>query len=124
MINKSESKLHYIIEMVNNEYQVVVSQPMLTLCSYDDLDEIFDTSIHIGILGNLNENNINDKFYNTLAYRLLVPLLRMFRIKKTEIYTHCQLSSEEYCDCINYNLDMILIHQYIRKFLKQTSVTF
>ena len=95
VLHKTETKYHYILEKIGNDYQIVISQPMFTKCRYEDLDSKYDDSIHVACMGNYNLDIPPTRLYKVLSYRLLAPLMRLFYLKTNDILLHRAISNED-----------------------------
>ncbi len=94
VLKKPETMYHFLIDRQGDDYNVIVSQPLLTRCEYDDLDEQYQTSIHIGLIGDYNNDIPPNRLYRVIAYRLLAPLMRLFYLKENNIVFHSSISNE------------------------------
>jgi hypothetical protein len=94
-----ETGFNFILDKVNNDYQVIVSQPLLTLCEYSDLEPYYHRAIHIALMGDYNENIPQTRLYRVLGYRLLGPLMRLFYLKENDILFHNEISTDETVTC-------------------------
>jgi len=117
--SKRETGFNFIIDRFKNDFQVIVSQPLGTLCVYDDIDESFHKDIHIGFMGNYNEDMPMNRFYRVLTYRLLSPLLRSFRLQEFNILFHSTLSDDDSCSCPGQFIDMGKILNNLRSVHKR-----
>jgi len=113
---------NFIMERVENDFTVVVSQPLMSLCEHDDIPEIYHKSIHIALLGNYNVEVPKKRLYVVLAYRLLAPLMRLFYIKEHEIVTHEAISEDKHYSCPGENFDMSLMLMEVRSVLQKKAV--
>ena len=91
---KQDSGFHYIIERVNEDFQIIVSQPLMTLCKYEDLDSDHWRDVHIALMGNYNKDLPANRLYRVLAYRLIVPLMRTFVMDDNDIVLHSAISKD------------------------------
>lgn len=87
------TRYHFIVEQVANDFQIVVSQPLLSICEFEDLDKIYRKSVHIGLLGNYDLDLPPNRLYRVLAFRLLSPLMRLFYLKESDILFHSAISN-------------------------------
>jgi len=114
---------NFIVEKTGNDFSVIVSQPLMSLCEFQDIPESYYKSIHIALLGNYNIEVPKKRIYLVLAYRLLVPLMRMFYIRENEIITHESISEDKHFSCpgINFNMSTMLLS--LRTVMKRQMVS-
>lgn len=120
-LNK-ETGYHFIIEKIKNDYQVVVSQPLLTLCPYEDLDEIYWRSIHIAFMGNYDNDIPPVRLYKVLGYRVLAPLMRLFVLNEKDIVLHSTISNEKDQSCPGYFVNKEKIVTQLRSVMRKRSL--
>lgn len=91
---KKVTGYNMFVEKVNDDYQVSLSQPLFTKCEWDDLTDEQQVGIHIGIVGNFDEDIPMDRMYNVIAFRVLAPLMRVFKIPIERVVMHKSISKE------------------------------
>jgi hypothetical protein len=114
---------HYIVERVNNDFQVSVSQPLLTSCEFDDLDDIYKRSIHVAFLGDYETTIPKTRMYQVLAFRVLSPLMRLFAIKESDILLHSAISNEKDITCPGKEIDLSKILNVLRSVNRRRTVS-
>ncbi|MCK5018464.1 MAG: N-acetylmuramoyl-L-alanine amidase [Candidatus Peribacteraceae bacterium] len=120
---KQETGFHFIVEKVKNDFQAVVSQPLLSLCEFEDLDEKYWRDIHVALMGNYDEDLPPNRLYRVLAYRVLVPLTRLFLINEKEILFHSTISNDPDISCPGEFVNMSKIQSHYRTVLRRKTVT-
>ena len=113
-----ETGFNFVMEKTGLDYNIVVSQPLLTYCVHDDIDEKYQRDIHIALLGDYNSDIPPMRIYSVLAYRLLIPLMRMFSLQERDIILHSVISNDEDQDCPGGFFDMNMLVSQIRKYIK------
>ncbi len=120
-INKKESGINFLIEKINNDYQVIVMQPLLTKCFYSDLNENYSNCVHIALMGNYDIDIPTNRLYEVLAYKLIVPLLRLFYLETKDVIFHGAISDTN-ITCPGSFVDMTKIKSQIERFFKRQNV--
>ncbi|MCK5017106.1 MAG: N-acetylmuramoyl-L-alanine amidase [Candidatus Peribacteraceae bacterium] len=120
---KKETGFHFIIEKVKNDFQVILSQPLLSLCEYEDLNEEYWRDVHVALMGDYNEDLPQNRLYRVLAYRVLVPLTRLFLINEKDILFHSTVSNNPDEECPGEFVNMTKIQSNFRTVLKRKAVT-
>lgn len=96
---KTETGFNFILDKVNSDYYAVVSQPLLTLCKYPDLEPYYWRAVHIAFMGDYDENVPQTRLYRVLGYRLLAPIMRLFYLQEDDILFHSEISTDPDCTC-------------------------
>ena len=110
---------HIVIERVKADYYPVVCQPWFTDCVWDDLDPIYHSDMHIAFVGNYDYDMLMDRAYKVLAFQLLVPLSRYFRIPWENIVLHKEISNNKECNCPGEFFDRVRMQEYFRSYYKR-----
>lgn len=121
--NETETGFHFIIEKFKDDYQVVVSQPLLTTCEFDDINPVYWKDIHIAFFGNYDNDIPKDRLYKILAHRLLSPLMRLFKISENDIVFHSTISEDPTSNCPGNFIDMERVLMHLRSFHIKRGVT-
>jgi hypothetical protein len=95
VLHNKETRYHFLVDKIDNDYQIVVSQPLLTECVFEDVDSKHYTDIHIATVGNYDLDIVPTRLYKVLSYRLLSPLMRLFYLQEKDILFHSTISSEK-----------------------------
>lgn len=122
IMHKPETMYHFIIEKVGTDYHAIVSQPLLTKCEYEDLNITYHKDIHIGLMGDYNLDFPQTRMYKVLAYRVLVPLMRMFYLEEKDILLHSAISNDETINCPGEFIDMTKLLSQLRSVRKKRIV--
>jgi hypothetical protein len=116
-----ETGFNFIIERVKEDFHVILSQPLMTLCEYPDIDEKYWKAIHVCLMGNYNKDIPMNRMYTVLAYRILAPLMRLFILKEEDILFHSTISKEE-ITCPGEFLDKDKILMSLRTVLRRRAL--
>ena len=123
VLKQKETGYHYAVDRINNDFYVFASQPLLTICKYPDIPKIYENAIHIGIIGDYNEDIPMIRMYKVLAYRILVPMTRLFRIPESRILFHKDVSIDKKQTCPGEFMDRSDLITQFRSVKKNRSVT-
>ncbi len=122
VLKQRETKYHFIIDRQGPDFGVMVSQPLLTMCVYDDLPPEFAKAVHIAFLGDYNNDIPPTRIYRVLAYRLLSPLMRLFYLDEEDILLHSAISTEEGVTCPGEFIDMTKVKNSLREVRRKRAV--
>lgn len=114
---------HYVIEKVGDEYHSIVSAPLFTKMEFLDLDSEYQEGVHIALLGNYNADNVDLKLYDVLTLRVIIPLMKMFRIEENNIVLHSEVSFLRNSTCPGEFFDKSRLISSIRTNMKHRSIT-
>ena len=122
-VNKrKETGFNFIIERVGNDFHAICSQPLMTKCVYEDIDEKYWQAVHICLMGDYNKDIPMNRMYTVLSYRILAPLMRLFIIKEEDILFHSTISNENItCPGEFINKEKLLMS--LRNVLRRRAVT-
>lgn len=110
--SRTETGYNFIVERVKTDFQVVVSQPLMTICEYEDIDERYWKAIHVALMGDYDRDIPMNRLYRVLAYRVLAPLMRLFALREEDILFHSTISNntEETCPGEFVDMEKVLMH--------------
>ena len=114
---------HYIIELVGSDYEVFMERPIVYSSPYFNTNSdnsIYDSAIHIGIMGDYNIRKPVARLYDVLAYRLLSPLLYQFNLDQNKVYRHQDIDSSVAKSCPLSNIDITFLRQRVQNYLVHT----
>lgn len=123
MYNMNELPYHYVLEKVGDDYHVITASPLLTTCEFLDMDEEYKYCVHVGLLGNYNVDNVDNRLYNVLGYKILAPLIRLFKIKEENILLHSEASYDPDQRCPGINFIKAKMYTALRAQIKKKSIT-
>jgi hypothetical protein len=114
----SDVNYHYVIEKIDEEYYPFVCRPFVYLCEWDDIDaNINNRAIHVALLGNYDFKVPQKRMYEVLAFRLLNPMLKMFKLDPSRIKFHNEVSSDEELTCPGDFIDKEVVISMVRRFV-------
>jgi len=108
---------HYIIEQIKDEFYVNVGRPFIFRCKFDDIgNDINDRAIHVAVLGSYSFKIPEKRLYEVLAYRLLNPFMKMFKLSPDKIKLHREVSNNN-IDCPGDFFDKAILISMVRRFV-------
>lgn len=113
---EADINYHYIIEDIEGDFRVLSYRPMVTFCDYKDLGEQHLPSIHIAVMGNLDLYVPKLRLYEVMAYRLINPLLKYFKLEDKKIIFHSEISSQKDLSCPGMFFEKETLIRNIRRF--------
>lgn len=114
-----ELPFHFVCEKIIDDYQTVVARPTQYSCEdcYPEMDRLFSRfGIHICIMGNFNVVSEDPRMYQQICYRAITPVMKQYRIPKSNILLHCDVESSE-LQCPGFNFNKSHLKAYIQPFL-------
>ena len=117
--NYYDMPYHFVCERIGQNYQTVVGRPLQYSCykAYPDIDRHYaQNAIHICLMGDYNVLSHSIKLYQQLAYRVICPMMKTFKINRSRVYLHGELS-KKHSDCPGFNFNKNLLLAYMSKFL-------
>lgn len=110
---------HIVIERVKNDYVPIVLQPWFTDCVWDDMDSIYHSGLHVAFAGNYDYDMLMDRAYKVLAFQILVPMTRYFRIPWENIVLHKEISTDKSVNCPGEFFDRVRMQEYFRTYYRR-----
>jgi hypothetical protein len=111
---------HVIMEQIGEDFYPILARPLNTICTFDDIDSsINKLSIHVAVLGSYDLKIPTPRLYEVLAYRVINPLSRSFRIPEKRIKLHYEVSNNKEQTCPGAFLDKDVIIAMRRKYMKK-----
>ncbi len=116
---QADINYHYIIEKIDDDYQVLAGRPFVYICEWDDIPfNINENSIHIACLGSYDFKIPEPRLYEVLAYRLINPLIRVFHTLRPEkILLHNEVSTNEKITCPGEFFDKAILISMVKRFI-------
>lgn len=109
---------HYVLDKIEEDYQPIVCRPFVYLCEWDDIaPSINNRAIHISLLGNYNFKVPEKRLYEILAYRIINPMLKMFKLDPSRVKLHSEVSSDKELTCPGDFIDPAVIEAQVRRFV-------
>jgi hypothetical protein len=117
-LKQADINYHYVIDKIEDDYQPIVCRPFVFLCDWDDIDpNINNRAIHIALLGNYDYKIPEKRLYEILAFRILNPMLKMFKLSPSKIKMHKDVSSNKDLTCPGDFIDEAMLEATIRRFI-------
>lgn len=99
-LKAADVNYHYVVEKIKGDYIAIATRPLVYLCDWDDIDEeINSRAIHIAAMGNLDFQIPPNRLYEILAYRLVNPLLRLYKLTPDKVKLHKEVSNDSNVYC-------------------------
>jgi len=122
--NKSgDINYNFVAEQIKDDVQIFTAKPFVYSCHFDDIPlEIENHSIHIALLGSYDFKIPSKRMYETLAYRCLNPLVRVFHIPVKNIKLHSEVSTNpDKQTCPGLFVDKAVIISQVNRFVVKSS---
>jgi hypothetical protein len=117
-LKQADINYHFLIEQIKDDFHVIMARPFATLCEFDDIDNnINNTAIHIGLIGNYDFKIPDPRLYQVLGYRCISPLLKTFKINPERIKLHSEVSLDNSVTCPGEFFDKEALISATRKYL-------
>lgn len=113
---------HFIIERIENDFFPVISRPIFTKVKFDDIPEEYDSAVHIGMYGDYNNDLLPVRAYQVTAFKVIFPLVMMFKIPEENILLHREVSMNEEETCPGEFFDKRILISSYRKFKRFKSI--
>jgi len=121
-LHKPETMYHFLVDKVATDFHVIVSQPLLTKCEYSDLKPEYHGAVHVGLIGNYDQDLPPTRLYRVLAYRLLNPIMRMFYLNNKSIVFHSTISDDDSVTCPGEFIEMSKLINQVQAVKRKKSV--
>lgn len=109
---------NYIVEKIKDDYIAITCRPFVYLCEWDDIDvNINKRAIHVALLGNYDFKVPEKRCYEVLAFRLLNPMLKMFRLNPNRILFHNEVSDIDDLTCPGDFIDKAIVISMVRRYV-------
>lgn len=103
-----ELPYHFVCEKINDDFETISARPIHYSCEdcYPNMDKLYSRfGIHICVMGNFNVMVGDTRMYQQMCYRAITPMMKTFRIYKSNIVLHGEIEpSEIQCPGFNFNL--------------------
>ena len=90
---------HFLCERIGMDYETLLGTPFCYYCIFDDIPSEFIPSIHIGVAGNFNVTQPDQRAYRQIGYRAVASAARWFKIPFGHIYLHRDISKDKESSC-------------------------
>ncbi len=119
-MKQGDINYHYVIDKIKEDYWPIVTRPIAYECEWDDISaDINKRAVHIAVMGSYDVKVPVVRLYEVLAFRLLNPMLKLFKIPPSKIKLHRDVSSNEDLSCPGDFFDhgklITLVRRYVIK---------
>ena len=94
---QADLNYHFIVDRIDKDYEVILGRPLATLCEYDDIRDPYHWSFHIGVMGNYDYDIPELRLYQKIAYNILSPMIKLYKIDPTRVLLHSEINKEMQC---------------------------
>jgi hypothetical protein len=107
---------HFLFDKIGQDYEVQVGTPFNIHLDFLDINELYDRAIHIALLFDMDVTTMDDRGYEALAYKIIVPLAYWLSIPKNNIYLHSEVMKNQLYNCPGSFFDKTKFFSFIQKF--------
>lgn len=108
-----ELNYHFVVDKINDNYESIMGRPLYARCEIDGLPTNYnDRSIHIGAVGDFHNENPGERFYQEMAYRIIIPMMRIYHISPAQVMLHRDVVEDSNCPGTYFK--MALLQSYIK----------
>ena len=97
--NQPDLNYHYVVEMIREDYEALMGRPFGVRCDYPDIPRPHEFAFHVCIMGDFNLDIPDNRLYQKIAYNILAPTLKMFRIPMANIFLHSEVTTDKEIHC-------------------------
>jgi len=120
---QSDINYNFIVEQIEQDVQVMLARPFVYKCEFKDIpNDINNHAVHVAMLGSYDYKIPSKRFYETLAYRCLNPLVRLFHINVDRIKFHSEVSTNKELTCPGIFVDETVITAQVRRYIIKASM--
>jgi hypothetical protein len=116
---------HFVCEKIGENYQTFLGRPLQYSCEkeYPDIDSTYSRyAVHICLMGNYNNMACPTNLYQQLAYRVICPMMKVYRIHKSRIFLHAEVTkNSDFNDCPGFNFRKDALFAFMNKFRMGTA---
>lgn len=117
-LKQADVNYHYVVEKVKEDYVAIATRPLPYLCDWEDIpDDINKRAAHLAILGNYDFKIPPKRLYEILAYRLVNPMVKLFKITPSKIKLHKEVSTDSDVVCPGEFFDKDRLIAQTRRFV-------
>jgi len=119
-LKQGDINYNFLIEKINSDYQIIMARPFPYLCEYPDIpNDINNSSIHIGCMGNYDLKIPDKRFYEVLAYKVINPLMKQYHLTPSLIKLHRDVTTKKDLSCPGYFFNDDKLYANLRRFVIQ-----
>jgi len=120
VLEKKEGDInyHYVLDRIQEDYVPIVCRPIVYLCDWSDIHpDINNAAIHIALLGSYDFKVPEKRLLEVLAFRVLNPLLKVYKLAPNRIKLHNEVSDNKELTCPGDFIDRAIIESMVRRFV-------
>jgi hypothetical protein len=115
---QADINYHYVVDKIKEDYMPIACRPISYLCEWEDIDlNMNNRAIHIALMGSYDFKIPEPRCYQILAYKLLTPMLKLFKIPPSKIKLHRDVSSIKDLTCPGDFIDEAIVIANVRRFV-------
>lgn len=116
--NGIDINYHYVIEKIKEDYIPIACRPLTYLCQWDDIHpDINNRAFHVALLGNYDLKIPEKRLYEILAYRVLNPIIKIYKLTPSRIKLHSEVTNNKELTCPGDFVNKNIIVAMTRKFV-------
>jgi hypothetical protein len=109
---------HYIIDKVGEDWIPIVCRPFVYMCEWPDIPpDMNNKSLHVALMGSYDFKIPSKRLVEVLAFRVLNPMIKMFKLTPSKIKFHNEVSSDKELTCPGDFVDAAVIEAMIRRYV-------
>ena len=119
VLEKKEADVNYniVIDKIKEDYIPIITRPFPYLCEFPDIHpDVNKRALHIALLGSYDFKIPNKRLLEVLAYRVLNPFMKIFKIPTNKVKLHREISREK-ISCPGEFVDPGKIMALIKRFV-------
>lgn len=122
---KTQLPYHFVVDKLeNNDYTIHIGKPLLTISDeFLDLDDEYLEGIHIALIGDYNNDIPDDRLYHILAFKLIIPLMKMLRINENNVVRHSDVSLDPENTCPGSIFNLAKLKSFIKNKMRKKSIS-
>lgn len=114
MHGEYELNYHFVVEKIDQDYAALIGRPLFAKCEYEDIPDMYRNAIHVCVMGDFTNENPGERVYQTIAYKVIIPLMRTYRITPARVMLHRDVSTDKNSDCPGIKFKKNLLDSYIK----------
>jgi hypothetical protein len=115
---QADINYHYIIDKVGEDWIPIVCRPFVYMCEWPDIPpDMNNKSLHVALMGSYDFKIPSKRLVEVLAFRVLNPMLKMFKLAPSKIKFHNEVSSDKELTCPGDFVDAAVIEAMIRRYV-------
>jgi hypothetical protein len=120
VLEKKEGDInyHYVIDKIKEDYIALACRPIVDLWDWDDIDPNINlAAIHVALMGSYDFKVPEKRLYEILAFRVLNPLLKVYKLAPNRIKLHSEVSDNKDLTCPGDFIDRAVVESMVRRYV-------